>query len=353
MTRRVLLYGATGFSGGLLIAPLRAMGLDVVLAGRDAAKLAPLARRHGLAWRAFGLGPGMLDEAALADAALVLHCAGPFRETASAMMAACIRTGTHYLDLAGEWPVFAEAMRRGPEAAAAGVMLMPGVGYTLVASDCLLALAVARVPDVVRLRLAISEFALMSRGTLRSVLGQTSPTVLVRRRGELQSLPVGQLTRRFDFGAGERSATAVTWPDVVTAQFTTGVDTIEAFAEVDRGMDLAYRTGAALAPLLAAAPVQGLLRQLSLAWPEAPSEAARRAAGLVTLVEAEDRWRRPTTLRLRSRDGYSVTARTAPEIARRVAAGEHRPGFQTPGRLFGGAFILGLGCAALEPGPPR
>jgi hypothetical protein len=35
-----------------------------------------------------------------------------------------------------------------------------------------------------------------------------------------------------------------------------------------------------------------------------------------------------------------LTARTAAETARRVAAGEFKPGFQTPGLVFGADFIL-------------
>jgi short subunit dehydrogenase-like uncharacterized protein len=44
--------------------------------------------------------------------------------------------------------------------------------------------------------------------------------------------------------------------------------------------------------------------------------------------------------RLTTSEGYSLTAEASLEIARRVAAGEAKPGFQTPSRVFGADFIL-------------
>jgi hypothetical protein len=40
-----------------------------------------------------------------------------------------------------------------------------------------------------------------------------------------------------------------------------------------------------------------------------------------------------------SRRGYSLTAATAFDVARRVAAGEVKPGFQTPSLAFGADYI--------------
>jgi saccharopine dehydrogenase (NAD+, L-lysine-forming) len=349
MTGRVLLYGATGFSGRLLAARLREAGLDVVLAGRDGVHLPRLAAALGMPCRVFGLGPGAPVDAALADIAVVLHAAGPFQHTAAPMLAACIRTRTHYLDLAGEWPVFAAAMACSPAAGAARVMLMPGVGFSLVASDCLLALAAASVPDAALLRLCISQPETIARGTVRSAVGQAAATVLVRRGGQLRAAPAGSLVRAFDFGDGARPATAITLPDVVTGQFTTGVADIETYCEADWTVRLTQLASAAAAPWMKTGSGQALARLYSLAWPATPSEAARRRGRLTLVVEAVDRWRRSRALRLRTLDGYSVTALAATEIVRRVLRGEHAPGFRTPASLFGAGFILQLGCAALEP----
>lgn len=348
MSGQVLLYGATGYTGRLIAAKLAGSSIDVVLGGRNGNKLLPLARELGRPCRVFGLGPGEPIDNALEDIAVVLHAGGPFKQTASPMMAACIRTRTHYLDLAGEWPIFADAMNRSTAASVAGVMLMPGVGFNLVASDCLLALAAARVPDAAMLRLAISRPEIILRGTLRSLLDLTGADVWVRHGGDLRPVPAGHLYRDFDFGDGIRRATAVTWPDVVTGQFTTGIADIETYVEADWMVRLAQQMGAITVPWTNTATGRVMTEVLSHAWPEAPSREAMVRARFVLVVEAADRWRRLTSLRMRTLNGYTVTQIVASEIVRRVLDGEHKPGFRTPASIFGGEFILGLGCASLD-----
>ena len=348
MSGRVLLYGATGYTGRLLAEGLSADGHDLVLAGRSAEKLKGLARGLAAPWRAFGLDDAAGIDEALADVAVVVHAAGPFVTTAAPMIRGCLRRGAHYLDLSGEWPSFLEAQALSGEAADAGVMLMPGAGFSIAATDCLLALAKAQAPDAVRLRLAVSRPGVISRGTVASSMGLASPETLVRRAGQLCAAPAGRLTRDFDFGGGLVSATVVSWPDVVTGELTTGVPDIEVYSEADWGTRLAYRLYAE-----AAAWPDGELRRAASdayarVWPERPPDAVRRQAGFVLVAEAVDRWRRVTRLRLRTRDGYTVSLFTVGEIVRRVLAGDAAPGFRTPGAQYGGDFILGLGCAELD-----
>jgi saccharopine dehydrogenase (NAD+, L-lysine-forming) len=348
MSGRVLLYGATGFTGRLLVERLRSFGDGLILAGRNPRTVEALAGRYGLSWRVFGLEDAAALDATLSDVDVVLHSAGPFVETAAPMMAACLRTRTHYLDMTGEWPVFADAMTRSDAARQAGVMLMPGVGFSVVATDCLLAMAVAANPGAVKLRLAVSSPQVISPGTLVSAAGLMSKTALVRRAGRLRTLPVGELTRDFDFGAGPRSATVFSWPDVVTGEFTTGVADIEAYTEADWLVRAAYRFWSKAAARTDAGLRRAMSRAFALAGPGEPSAAARRRGGFVLVVEAIDRWRRTRTLRMRTMEGYTVSAFAAEGIVRRVLDGQWTAGFQTPGRMFGGRFVLDLGCAALE-----
>lgn len=348
-----MLYGATGFTGRLIAQRLAEIGHDVVLAGRDGDRVSALAETLGLPVRVFGLADPERIEHGLADIHVVLNAAGPFVQTADVMIDACIRTKTHYLDIAGEWAVFVLAQHRGEKARAAGIMLMPGVGFTIAASDCLLAYAARRANKITLLRVAISRPAVMSRGTLRSSLALTSGTVMVRRDGILCRLPVGHLERSFDFGEGLRSCVAVSWPDVVTGQHTTGVASIEAFAEVGLTARLLYQGGAIAANLLDDEVVQRWLPLLSTMWPSAPPETARRQAAQVIVAEAVDQWRRSKYFRLRTADGYAVTVMTTGEVVARVLGGDWAPGFQTPAALYGSTLIAGLGCCRFEDAPLR
>ncbi len=365
-SRRVLLYGATGNSGRRLAARLCEAGCDIVVAARDADRLAPLAQSLRAPSRVFGLDPGEPIDEALADVAVVLHAAGPFRDTASAMMAACVRTKTHYLDIAGEWPVFLDAMRRSPAAAAADVMLMPGVGFSIVASDCLLALAAARAPGAKAFRLAISWPDSMARASILTSLALAGSEVVVRRGGALRLEPYRGSTRAIDFGHGPEPVVPVSWPDVVTAQFTTGAPDIETFTQADWLVRAGFAAGARASAWTGGATRRAMSKAVEWAWPErVPSRPApfgdrpddgRRAGrgvqdGFVLVVEAIDAWRRCASLRLATGDGHEVTTETASAIVLKVLDGHWESGFRTPASLFGGEFILALGGTLLSLNP--
>ena len=68
---------------------------------------------------------------------VLLNCAGPFSATAGPLMAACLDERVHYLDITGEIEVIEAAAALDAEAKAAGVVLMPAVGFDVVPSDCL------------------------------------------------------------------------------------------------------------------------------------------------------------------------------------------------------------------------
>jgi short subunit dehydrogenase-like uncharacterized protein len=347
----VMVYGATGHSGRTLAARLCEAGCDVIVAGRNAAAVQALAQSLGAPFRVFDLrDPGAID-LALTGMKVVLHAAGPFMDTAAPMMDACIRAGAHYLDLSGEWPVFARAQCLGAEAKAAGVMLMPGVGWVVVISDCLAAHAVREAPGTSLLRIASEHRTVASRGTFRTALRIFGSTVVVRKAGVLRSVPVGPPSRSFDFGAGERLSIAVSWPDVVTAFRTTGVANIEGFLHAPLPLQIALRAGAAGAEILGDEALRASLAPLAAAWPDHASAEAQSRAFNVIVVEAVDPWRRATRFGLKTLDGYSTTTITAAAIAARVLAGEHPPGFQTPAGAYGPELIQGLGC--VEPFDPN
>ncbi len=98
----VAVFGAYGHTGRFVVAELRERGFLPVLSGRDAEKLKTLAHETGLDARPASVDdPASLDRA-LAGAAAVINCAGPFAVTASPVIEAALRAGVPYLDVAAE-----------------------------------------------------------------------------------------------------------------------------------------------------------------------------------------------------------------------------------------------------------
>jgi short subunit dehydrogenase-like uncharacterized protein len=203
----------------------------------------------------------------------------------------------------------------------------------------------------VKLRLGVSQAQVVSRGSVATAATLLSAGAVVRRGGALVSVPAGSLTRAFDFGAGLREATAMSWADVVTGEVSTGVGDIEVYSELGTGQRLSNRASGLAMSVTGPTAWRAAGRALAGAWPEGPADEARAAAQFVMVAEAVDPWRRSRFLRMRTGDGYGVSVATATAAALRVLASEAVPGFQTPSKVFGADFILGLGCAALEPWP--
>jgi short subunit dehydrogenase-like uncharacterized protein len=137
MSSAFLLYGATGFVGEAVARLAVEDGLEPILAGRDAARLEELAAEMGVECRVFDLLDPHKIEQGLKDTAVVLHCAGPIIHTFGPMVEACLQTGTHYLDLTGEIPVYESIAACDAQAKARGIMLLPGAGFDVVPTDCL------------------------------------------------------------------------------------------------------------------------------------------------------------------------------------------------------------------------
>lgn len=341
----VLIYGATGYTGKLVAERARAIGMTPVLAGRNADKVKAVAEPLGFEWRAADINdPAALDKA-LSGIEVVLHIAGPFSATSRQMADACIRNKAHYLDITGEIAVIEALASRSNEAAAAGVMLMPGVGFDVVPSDCLAARVAQRVKNPTKLTLAIGGLEKASRGTLKSSIESVGNPVRVRRRGAIETTwPPPR--RAFDFGAGPRPGIAVGWGDVATAWYSTGVPDITVFFEAMPQMEQMSRLNGFTRWLLSRGPMQALLKAGINRMPEGPTPQERAAGKAVLVGEAVNDAGEKAVSRLTTPEGYTLTGLTSLEIVKRVLAGGAKPGFQTPSKVFGADFIAGIeGCA--------
>lgn len=342
MRGRVLIYGATGYTGRLIAERLRTLPLHGVVAGRSPDRVRALALEFAMTGRSVAIDQPKLLDHALQDIDIVINAASPFAQTAPALIESCLRTRTHYLDITGELPVFRTAFGYDEAARRRGIMVMPGAALGVVASDCLAVQVAAMVPNAKYLRIALLRPLSFSRGTLRSALGLAQARVSIRRNGRMISVPVGRLQRRFDFGAGERDSVAVSWADVFTAYHSTGIPNIEAYFDADIASRALYQLGAGLADAARLAPVKSLIAALTGILPEGPDQDRRRRERCVIVAEAEDSWRQRRTVRLQTPDGYSFTAEAAAAIAQHILQGEFTCGFQTPAKVYGADLVLGF-----------
>jgi short subunit dehydrogenase-like uncharacterized protein len=336
-----LLYGATGYTGRLVTRMAAGYGIAPILAGRNAAAVAALAGEHGLEHRPFALDDPDAVAAGLAGVSVVLHCAGPFIHTYRAMADACIAAGVHYLDITGEIDVFEGLARLDSRAREAGVMLLPGVGFDVVPTDCLAAMLAQRLPGATRLALAISGSGPLSHGTATTALENQHRGGMIRRHGSLRAVPAAWRTRTVDFGDGRpRTAVTIPWGDVSTAYHSTGIGDIEVYAAVPRRMVRVIRATRHFGWLLRSGPVRALQKRLLRARPAGPDAEELERGESRVWGRVEDEAGGSATAALLGPNGYLLTAHAALLVLQRALGGTVTPGFQTPSSAYGARLVL-------------
>ncbi len=341
MSGTILIYGATGYTGRLIAKHAVERGARPILAGRALDKVRGVAEPLGLSVRAFDLADPAGADAGLEGVAAALCVAGPFSATSRPFVDACLRNRVPYLDITGEIDVFEALAARDAEAKAGGVTLLPGVGFDVVPSDCLAAHLKRRLPDASDLKLYLSVGTGASRGTVKTAVEAIGAGTRMRRRGVLLTRAAPE-TGSCDFGDGEKATIQVSWGDVATAFHSTGIPNIEVHFEASLAIAALSRAPSFVKSLLGTGFMQRLLKAQVDRMPEGPSEAARRAGRAVLVGVARNRKGETVRTRLTTPEGYTLTAATAFDAARRVADGEVQAGFQTPSLAFGADYILGF-----------
>ncbi|MEU8076880.1 saccharopine dehydrogenase NADP-binding domain-containing protein [Catellatospora citrea] len=180
----LVLFGATGFTGGLTADYLARHAPDEcrwALAGRDPDRLAAVRDRLASAIPGCAELPLLYADsadaaslAALAAAArVVISTVGPYVLHGEPLVAACARTGTDYVDLTGE-PEFVDDMyvRHHAAAVASGARLVHACGFDSVPHDLGVYLTAGRLPadGPIRVHGHVRAHGSVSGGTLASAL---------------------------------------------------------------------------------------------------------------------------------------------------------------------------------------
>jgi len=228
MEPQIMIYGANGYTGRLIARQCREKGLSALLCGRSEGALKKLAQELRMPYAILDMNTKIEKwREQLAKVKIVLNCAGPFIHTYKRIAKLCIDKGIHYLDITGEIPVFEGLAQMGKSASSAGVMLMPGVGFDVVPSDCMAAHLHQLMPLATHLEMAFySEGGGISQGTMNTVIENLGTGGAIRQEGKIIPVSSAWKTREIDFGPKKRWAATIPWGDVSIAFYTTGIPNI-------------------------------------------------------------------------------------------------------------------------------
>ena len=340
MKNSILIYGAYGYSGKLIVEEAIRKNLRPILSGRDEAKLTQLGKEMNLPTVALSLEDKDKLVDYLKQIDVVIHCAGPFKYTAETMATACIASQTHYLDITGEMAVFEKLYSLDSAAKNANVMLMPGAGFDIVPTDCLALYLKEQLPDANQLELAFYSTSNVSRGTMNTMIESMEHGGVVRKDGKLSVVP--DKIKEINFGIRKSLAVTIPWGDVFTAFYTTGIPNIEVYLRTNKKQLRLRKFSRFLALLLRLNFIKKIVKNKIKNMPVGPSkeQLANNPVYLYgKVINANQDYKEA---RLIVPNGYTLTAKTAVDIAIKTLNGQFKPGFQTPAKLFGSDYILGF-----------
>ena len=349
LIRNWLIYGAYGYSARLIAEHAKARGLRPVLAGRDQEKTREVAEELSFEWRAFALDDVWTIAGNLTDIDAVVHCAGPFSATSAPMLEGCLGAKAHYFDITGEMQVFEHAHSQSIDAAAkdAGIIVCPGVGFDVVPTDCIAKTLAEELPDATELALGFAGDANVSPGTAKTMIEGLGHGTWARRDGRLVPIPLA--VREIDYGAGPRQSMSISWGDISTAYYTTGIGNITVYWPASDRLIRRVRRTAWLRSLLKQGWVQNILKRQVEKKVRGPSEAKRRERDVRVWGEVRNATGQTVTARMTTANGYTVTQLAPVAIVEHLIRNEASPGSTTPALLMGKTFASRLaGSSAIE-----
>ena len=321
MTGRIVLFGATGYTGELTARALVAAGAKPVLAARSRERIEALAGDLGVDSAVADVGrPESVRDLVEAGDVLV-STVGPFIRMGDVAVRAAIAAGAHYLDSTGETPFVRQVFERyGPEAATAGCGLVTAFGYDTVPGNLAGALALrdagpaARRVDVVYFLSGSFGLSDMSGGSRASAAAAMTAPSFAFTGGRLVSDRFAGRLRRFtldgkprpaiSFGASEHFALPRLHPELTDVGAWLGF-----FGPLSRPLQvMSAVTGAALRIPGSERFAQATLGRVT--GPTGGPDAAARArnGSRILAIASDERGSPLAEVRLEGVNGYDFTA---------------------------------------------
>ncbi len=215
MSKKIVVFGATGYSGGLVVEALLRHGASPVLAGTSRKRLPELADRlGGLEYRFADVGVPETVRALVDAGDVLITTVGPFEQLGHTAAQAAADAGAHYIDSTGETG-FVDDIRSRYDARAreTGATMLPAFGNDYVPGVLAASLALEKAGDTARavevgyfVDPAIRPETGLSQGTRKTIANELTRPVMVWRNSRLENARAASSTKKFTVAGEDRRA---------------------------------------------------------------------------------------------------------------------------------------------------
>ncbi|WGQ10770.1 saccharopine dehydrogenase NADP-binding domain-containing protein [Pedobacter gandavensis] len=317
-SKKMLLYGAAGYTGKIIAARAKELNLDFEIAGREADKIKDLAAELNVRYHVFTVGDGEAWRLALRDKKVLINAAGPFQHTAKQAIDACLRAGVHYLDISAELETYQLAESLDNEAKDAGIQLISGAGLFL-SYDALVVHLAKQVSQPISLKAGFRHFGGFSRGSVLSSKNIADLGSLIRKDSVLIQGD-NQDSKVFAFGTEDVECMPTALGGVILSYKSTGIPNIEEYFSLK----------------LPATQLTDLNRAH---LPDGPTEAERAAGRNGISAEVTGKDAKVVKAYIDAPSGYNLTPLSVVAVVNRILNDDYKTGYQSPGSAYGESII--------------
>src|SRR3954468_4838927 len=302
--RRIVLFGATGYTGRLTAESLVRAGARPVLAGRSRGRLQELAEKLSGSGQALEVATADVTDpssvaALLEPGDVLISTVGPFLELGEPAVQAALRANASYLDSTGEPPFVRTVFQKyGPQAADTGAGLLTAFGYDYVPGNLAAGLALERAGDAAT-RVDVGYFTTgpmnsssASGGTAASMAGILLEHGFAWRHGALQTARTAEKVRAFTIDGRRRSGISLAGSEhLALPRIAPQLDEVNVYLGWTGPLSRPVQAGSLLLEGIRRVPAaaNGLRNALGRFRPSAgtgPDEQSRAATGSIAVAQA-------------------------------------------------------------------
>lgn len=336
-----LIYGANGYSGKLVVEEALKRGLRPILAGRSESKIKSMAAAYNLDYKIFSLENVPKVVTQLEGIPLVLNCAGPFSKTTKPLIEACLLAQTHYLDITGELEVFEMAKAYDLQAKDNEIIIMPGVGFDVVPTDCMANHLKKKMPNASHLELAFMTLGGgISHGTMATMVEGLGKNGAIRVDGKIEEVQLGHEGKEIDFGVRKNWTMTIPWGDISTAYTSTGIENIKVFTAIPKTTYNLLKAQQLITPLLQINWVKDLIKDYVDENITGPTPEQNKNGLSLVYGKVHNGHEEGVEARMKGPETYYFTAKLAVHLSQKVLETKEKYGYFTPATLFGPDVVL-------------
>lgn len=319
--KKMLLYGAAGYTGKIIAARAKQLNIDFEIAGRDIDTIKELAQELSVPYYVFSVDDEQGWQEALKDKKVLVNAAGPFKFTAEQAMSACLKNGIHYLDISAELDTYLLAESLDDEAQAAGIQLISGAGL-FVSYDALVVHLSKLVEQPEFLKVGFRHYGGFSRGSVLSSKNIADLGSLIRKNGAVEENP-NPNPKMFSFGNENIECMPTPLGGIILSYKSTKIPNIEEFFSLKL-------------------PATELPNLLPENLPDGPTMEERSSGRNGISAEVTGKDGKVVRAYVDAPSGYDLTPLSVVAVANRILNDDFKIGYQSPGSSYGEDIIYDI-----------